>query len=360
MKPGKKATITKAWATWDGTNGNDTVTIKAKEYVTVNTKKGNDKIYLKKGNWHQINAGAGDDVITVTKGNNHSIDVGSGKKDKVTVNGGNSHVIGNFTTGATGNVTIIINSGKHHAINAGALGKNVKVYLNGGHTDSIITWEGNDTVVVSGKGSMSNKAWQYVNPARKCAIDTGSGKDSVTFEAKNGKGFIAYTGAGNDTITIKNGKKHQVHTDAGNDKVKITGGTGHIVYLDTGKNGVTMENTKATVYTKEDAVDNITIKWNQNKTNNYTIKTPEIISTSYYGITDSLTVKGIKSSAVTFADKNGTLIMSAAGGSISIDHFDESWKWNNGMFGTTNFGNGIKFDDGLLSLDAIRNRVSGI
>ena len=48
--------------------------------------------------------------------------------------------------------------------------------------------------MVSGKGNMSNKACQYVNPTRKCAINTGSGKDSVTFEAKNGTLIMSAAG----------------------------------------------------------------------------------------------------------------------------------------------------------------------
>lgn len=324
----------------------------------MNAKKGNDKIYLKGGNWSQINAGAGNDTITVYKGNSHSIDVGSGKKDKVIIKGGNRHVIGNFSgeeTG-TGHVTITIYKGKHHAVNAGYLKKNVTVNLKGGNADSILTWGGNDTIVVSGKATLSNKAWEHLNTADKCGIDTGSGNDEVKFKANAGNGIIAYVGNGDDVITILGGNKHQVHTGAGKDKVNISGGTRHAVYLDDGINNVTVTNTRATIYTGDLATDNITVKWNKKGINNYTIKTPEVVSTNVYGYTDTLTVKGISSSDVTFVEKNGTLVMSAAGGSISIDHFDEYWKWNNSS-GTTNFGNGIKFDDGILSLSDIHNRT---
>ena len=357
MARGKRVTLTGKFKKWNGTNGNDTVTVKGTQFITVNAKKGNDKIYIKKGNWHQIYAGDGDDEITVTKGGNHTIDIGNGKKDKVIINGGNKCLITNFSSKVTGNVTITIKKGKNHGISAGGDKKNVTVKLQGGSTDYIHTWGGNDKIEVTGSGiANNNNGGNDVLPDTKCAIDTGAGNDTVTLNSKKSNGVIVFTGDGDDTINVQKGNNHQIYTEAGHDRVNISAGTGHTVYLEEGTNDVTLKNAQATVYTKWNGEDNISINWDKGGTNSYAVKTPEFMSTSMYGTVDTLTVKGLKSSEVTFTQSGRELIMSAAGGSVSIDHFDESWKWNS-AYGVTSFANGITFDDGTLSLADINSRI---
>ncbi len=366
MTKGKTITANgKKWSKCNGTNGDDIITVEAKGYVTVNAKKGNDKIYVNNGNWHEINGGSGNDTITVYKGSNHSIDVGSGKKDKVIIKGGNKSVIGNFTTGATGNVTIEIYNGKKHAINAGGIKKNVTVKLKGGSTSGILTWGGNDTVEVSGKGVASNTAEKYAigYSDKKWGINTGAGNDNVTLSSNKSNGVIVYAGLGDDVITIKKGNNHIIYTEDGNDRVIISGGKGHILYLDKnssyGKNDVMLKNTQATIDTRMYVEDNITINWKKKGLNDYAIET-SLIGASGTGTLDSLTVKGLSSSEVTFTESDGRLIMSATGGSLSIGNFDQWRAWvNDSGVGIINFGNGITFDDGTLSLDQIRDKMYG-
>ena len=353
MPRGKKVTITGKNKKWNGTNGNDTVTVKGTKYITVNAKNGDDNIYIRKGNWHEINAGPGNDTITVYKGNNHTIDVGSGKKDKVIIKGGNNHTIGDWSTysGTGGAVTIEIYKGKKHAINAGYINRNVTVKVKGGSTSNIYTWGGNDTIEVSGKAVVNNWSEPYAigHSEPKWGINTGAGNDKVTLNSTKSNGVIIKAGSGDDVITVKKGNNHQIYTGDGNDRVIISGGKGHTLYLEksmygNGKNDVTLTNTQATINTEWYVDDNITINWKKNGLNDYAVKTSTLVTS---GGVDSLNVTGINSSEFTFSENNGTLVMSAESGSISIEKY------------VNNFQNGITFADGTLSLDQIHEKVYG-
>lgn len=335
MTKGKKITVTGTKEFWTGTKGNDTINVKGSKSYNIDAKGGND-------------------TITVYKGNEHYITTGNNGTNKVIIKSGNGHtVIGGYDTNAKGSDVITINKGKHHWINGG-FRKKTTVNLKGGNVDAIITWQGNDVITISGKATVSNKAWQYTR-TEKCGIDTGSGKDKVTFEASAGSGAIVYTGAGNDTITIKGGNKQQIHTGAGTDTIKVSGGTGHKIYLDEGTNKLTLSNSKATIFTGYAATDKITINWKKGKTNNYTIDTPQTISNATVKL-DTLRISGIKSDAFKFAENNnGALVMSTGDGRITISNFDEAWKWD--YFGLS-FANGITFDDKTLSLDEISKKIS--
>ena len=210
---------------------------------------------------YHINAKNGNDVITVPNGKKHYITTGNGK-DRVVIKTGNGHTVigGNGTTDDKGSDVITIYKGKHHWVNGG-FRKKTTVNLKGGNVDAIITWLGNDVINISGKATVSNKAWQYTRD-EKCGIDTGSGNDRVTFEKNAGNGAIVYTGSGDDTIIIKGGNKQQIHTGMGVDTVKVSGGTGHKLYLDEGTNKVTLTNTKITIFTAYGASDKITINSN--------------------------------------------------------------------------------------------------
>ena len=328
-----------------------TYNVKGKSGQVVIAKDGKDTINIISGNDHVVIAGDGSDTINIKGGNNHLISAGNstGTSKKMSTD------------------TINILKGKNHTIVGGP--KNNVIKMSNSNVQSILGGEGKDIIVIKKGATISNSG--YAPTYGNYGIDSAGGNDEITFEKGAGGKAIIFAGkgsdkitikggsqhkisagAGNDTITISAGNSHTIHTDAGTDKVKISAGSGHKVYLDKGTNTVTLnavsKKSKVTLYGGGASRDNITINWKNGakKGGIYAISTQ---SHSRYSYTDTLLIKGIRSSAFQFKNQNGTLVMSNSLGSISV----------NNMFASLHntFTGGITFDDRKLSVSALLKKT---
>ena len=164
-------TISKSNVSYYGTNGNETIIIKAKRNAYVSTDGGKDTIRITAGTGHFVLAGNGKDVIKITGGKNHLV------------------------YGESGNDTIIAGKGAGFSLLSGL--------------------KGNNRITVQ-NGAKPGKASSY------STIYGGMGKDTITVTNKKGKYYDIDGGAGKDQITVTNGSHYEITGDEGNDTIKIT------------------------------------------------------------------------------------------------------------------------------------------
>lgn len=335
--------------------------------------------YNVKGNNQVVIATSGKDTINVINGAGHMIFANNGA-DTINVKGGSDCMIsaGNMTGSATDengktdkkSTTDIINiyKGKNNTIIGGANKNEITMF--GGNVISILGGNGADIIMIKKDATISNATYSP-SYGQNYGISSGAGNDKITTEKGAGNKIIMFAdtgndeikikggsehqinaGAGNDTITISAGNKHIIHTDAGTDKVTISAGSGHKVYLDKGTNKVTLnavsKSSKVAIYGGSASTDNITINW-KNGTKKGGIYEINTESHTRYSYTDTLRIKGIKSSAFQFEKSGGTLVMSNSSGSISV----------NNMLGTlgNTFTKGVTFDDRTLSVDELLKKA---
>ena len=319
-----------------------------------------DTVNVKSGKDHIIFTNNGSDIINVKGGNNCMISAGNMTGSARDENG--------RTDGKATKDIIKIYGGKKNTIIGGPRNNNITMF--GGNVKSILGGTGKDVITIKKGSTISNETYSPTY-GQNYGISAAAGNDKITFEKGAGSGVVIFAdqgadtivikggskhqinaGTGNDTITISAGNNHIIHTDAGTDKVTISAGSGHKLYLDKGTNNVTLnavsKSSKITLYGGGTSTDKITVKWkNGTKTGGiYSINTE---SHPRYSYTDTLRIKGIKSSAFTFKNKSGTLVMSNSNGSISV----------NNMFASLNntFTKGITFDDRTLSVAALLKKT---
>ena len=332
-----------------------------------------------KGNNQVVIGTYKNEIFNVISGNGHIVFAGNGS-DTINIKGGSGHMIssGNMTgsvkdeTGRTDSKKtkdiIKIYGGKNNTIMGGSRNNNITMF--GGNVKSILGGNGDDVIVIKKGATISNQTYSP-SYGGYYGISTGAGNDKVTFEKgacsgvkiftdqgadtiviKGGNSHKINAGTGNDIITISAGSTHQIHTNAGTDKVTISGGTGHKLYLDKGTNNVTLnavsKASKVTLYGGSTSKDNITINW-KNGTKKGGIYAISTQSHTRYSYTDTLRIKGIRSSAFQFKNKNGNLVMSNSLGSVSV----------NNMFASLHntFTGGITFDDRKLSVSALLKKT---
>ena len=164
-------TVSKSNDSYNGTNGNDTIIIKATRSASVSSEGGNDTIRITAGTGHDVSAGNGNDVIKITGGKDHLV------------------------YGDAGNDTIIVGKGAGFSLLSGL--------------------KGNNRITVQ-NGAKPGKASSY------SIIYGGMGKDIITVANKKGKYYDIDGGAGSDQITVTNGSHYEITGDKGNDTIKIT------------------------------------------------------------------------------------------------------------------------------------------
>jgi Ca2+-binding RTX toxin-like protein len=296
----------------DGGDGND----------TLNGGFGNDTLI----------GGAGDDTLNDTIGNN-TFDAGDGN-DNITGGAGNDTI-----TAGAGNDTIVGNGG-NDAIDAGDGNDNI---TGGAGNDNITGGAGNDTIVGNGGND---------------AIDAGDGNDNITGGAGND---TITAGAGNDTITAGAGND-TIIGNAGNDVINagagidtLTGGTGsdtftvsaaaangvdrNIITDFTAGSGGDVFNLQAALATI-DGTDNFTTPASlqtHNAAGNLVVAAAtEVVIVTSGAIPNNL------ASAPTANDLNGTNLLAAIGGTITVNA-----NGNQNLFAVADqFGNvGIYFGD---------------
>ena len=183
-KKGKKITVKESGAWRNGTDGNDTITVTAKEEASVFGNKGNDAITVKRGTHHKI---CGDDY-----GESYYYSTYSGK-DTITLAGGSE----NKVWGGKGADKIYVKKGAGFSTICGC--------------------EGNDTITVY-KGARAGKESDYAN------IDGGTGKDTITVNggSQTTKKYYSIDGDdGNDKITVTGGRYYEINGGSGKDIIKV-------------------------------------------------------------------------------------------------------------------------------------------
>ncbi len=200
-------TSKKNGTTLNGTNANDTLTVKHAK-ITVNGLKGVDTINITKGANHKVYGGIGNDKITVGKS------AGSGSKiygddakskltgnDKFFINGGKK----NYFYGGKGTDTFTVNAGSSNYL-YGGVGTDTFT-VNGGSSNYLYGGAGVDTFVI-GKTSTGTATVKDFTASDKVKVSGNtsniyvSGKNMIIKGGKSGKSALTLINAKGKTFTV--------------------------------------------------------------------------------------------------------------------------------------------------------------
>ncbi len=191
---GKKVTVSEATLDYYGTKGGDTLDVEAKEKAVVNASTGdgadNVTVSASGGAKADIRTGAGDDTLTATvTGAELTADTGDGD-DTVTANltGGAKAEI---QTGEGNDKATVGADDAELTLGTGDGDDEVTANLGAGVNAEITTGDGGDTVTLAEASDQT------------VSVDTGSGKDKVTVDARVGmRNLNITTGEGRDKVTV--------------------------------------------------------------------------------------------------------------------------------------------------------------
>ena len=196
-----KRTSKRNSTTLNGTNANDTLTVKHTK-ITVNGLKGVDTINITKGSSHKVYGGAGNDKITAGK------IVGTGSKiygydaksklsgnDKFTINGGKK----NYFYGGKGTDTFTVNAGSSNYLYGGAGVDTFVIGKNSTGTATVKDFAASDKVKVTGNTSniYATKNNIIINGGK-------SGKAALTLVNAKGKKFTVTDSRGSYAVNSAN------------------------------------------------------------------------------------------------------------------------------------------------------------